>query len=409
MTRRILAVAVAAIALAATTTAPPPAAAQDCQVGQGLGSTLLIPYFEVDTTSALGVTTLFSVNNESSTETLVRVVLWTDWGIPTLGFDVYLVPRDLQSFNVRDLLNGFLPSTGDGKDLSAFNFCNLVAFAPIYPNPALTVGERNTVTALHRGDADPTAGSPSEGLCAGEPYGDGIARGYITVDVVDECSGIQLDELFSPAWGGYFNDGGGGDEAIAIVANRLWGDYFIVTPGEDFAQGSLAIPLWGDGELFTSSDELTFYGRFSGYAATDERVPLPDLWSSRFLDGGPFSGGTSFVVWRDVGTDEDQPMNCDIRPSWWPLGESFMTPRDEAGENPVFLSSTNEFFVATQRVDVSSLPIPYSFGRIQFGLADGPGLTNPRQAWVQTVMSAEGQYSLGMDATAVNERCGVAP
>jgi hypothetical protein len=36
-------------------------------------------------------------------------------------------------------------------------------------------------------------------------------------------------------------------------------------------------------------------------------------------------------------------------------------------------------------------------------------LTNPRQAWVTTVMSASGRFSLGMAASAINERCGTAP
>lgn len=397
-----------ALVVAATAVFSTPALAQDCLVGQGLGSSLLIPYFEVDTSSGSGVTTLFSVNNELGSATLVRVVLWTDWGIPTLSIDVYLEPRDLQSFNVRDLLNGFLPSTGGGADLSGFNFCESETFTPTYVNPALTPAERATITALHRGLPDPTAGSPSEGLCAGEPYGDAIARGYITIDVVDECSGIQLDDLFTPAWPGYFSDGGGGG-GIAILSNHIWGDYFIVNPGQDFAQGAEAIPLWGDAARFDSASELTFYGRFSGYTAIDERVPLPDLWASRFLDGGPFSGGTDFIVWRDVGTDEDAPIACGARPSWWPLEESFLTARDEAGENPVMLSSTDHFFLAAQRLAVGELPIPYNFGRIQFGLADGPTLTNPRQAWVQTVMSAEGRYSVGMGATAINERCDTVP
>lgn len=397
------------LALTVSALSAAPAPAQDCQVGQGLGSSLLIPYFEVDTSSGSGVTTLFAVNNENSNPAVVRVVLWTDWGIPTLGFDVYLGPRDLQTFNLRDLLNGLLPSTGGGADLSGFDFCD-GPLGPTYVNPALTGGQQATLKAYHRGLPDPTAGSPTEGLCAGEPYADAIARGYVTVDVVDECSGIRLDEIFTPADSDfpYFADGGGA-AGIAIISNRLWGDYFIVNPGQDFAQGAEAIPLWADAGLFSSSDELTFYGRFEGYTATDDRVPLPDLWSTRFLDGGPFSGGTELIVWRDVGTTEAEPIACATQPSWWPLEESFLTARDEAGENPVFLDGTNHFYLATQRVPIDDLPIPYNFGRLQLGLADGPGLTSPRQAWVHTVMSAENRYSVGMAAAAINERCGAQP
>lgn len=408
MNRRLLVASMLAAVSVAATASLTPALAQDCQVGQGLGSSLLIPYFEVDTSSGSGVTTLFSVNNESNSPALVRVVLWTDWGIPTLGFDVYLAARDLQSFNVRDLFSGLLPSTGGGADLSGFPFCG-GSLSPTYTNPALNFGQRATFAAYHRGLPNPTAGA-TQGLCAGENHGDPIARGYITVDVVDECSGIRLDKIYTPANSSYpYFANGGGSTGIAIVSNRLWGDYFIVNPGQDFAQGGEAVPLWADAGLFNSANELTFYGRFEGYTATDERVPLPDLWSTRFLQGGPFSGGTELIVWRDVGTAESDPINCATRPSWWPLQESFLTARDEAGEAPVFLSSTNVYDLATQKVGIAALVLPYNFGRLQLGLADGPGLTNPRQAWVATVMSAEGRYSLAMDATAVNERCGAAP
>jgi hypothetical protein len=405
--RRLVASMLAAVSVAAAGSLTP-VFAQDCQVGQGLGSSLLIPYFEVDTSSPSGVTTLFSVNNESGTPALVRVVAWTDWGFPTLGFDVYLEARDLQSFNVRDLLAGLLPSTGGGADLSGFPFCG-GGLSPTYTNPALNASQRATLAAYHRGLPNPSTG-PTQGLCAGENHSDPIARGFITVDVVDECSGIRLDRIYTPADSDYpYFVNGGGSSGIAIVSNRLWGDYFIVNPGQDFAQGGEAVPLWADSGQFNSANELTFYGRFEGYTATDERVPLPDLWSTRFLEGGAFSGGTALIVWRDVGTSEADPINCVSRPSWWPLEESFLTARDEAGENPYFLSSTNVYYLATQRVEISDLAVPYDFGRLQLGLADGPGLTNPRQAWVATVMSAEGRYSVGMDATAVNERCGTAP
>ena len=50
---------------------------------------------------------------------LARVILWTDWGVPTLAFDVYLPGLDVQSFNVRGRFsvgltaNGLLPLCGE--------------------------------------------------------------------------------------------------------------------------------------------------------------------------------------------------------------------------------------------------------------------------------------------------------
>ncbi|MEM7480657.1 MAG: hypothetical protein AAF481_05750 [Acidobacteriota bacterium] len=381
------------------------AQAQECRSGVGLGSTLLIPYFEVNLNSPAGVTTLFSVNNESQFETLVRVVLWTDFGVPTLGFDIWLRPRDLQTMNVRDLLNGIIPSTGAGEDLSAFAFCESATFTPVHSNPALTAAERATLAAFHTGTPDPTSG-----LCASANYFDNTARGYITVDTVDECSAIQTDDTFSPASATYFVNGGGGG-GIGIVQNRLWGDFFIVNPSQDFAQGSEAIAIRGSLTEFAAANEFTFYGRYSNFDAQDERSPLPDLWANRFLEGGPFSGGTQLVVWRDTGTDEVDPFPCaGPGPSWFPLNTSFISARDEAGGNFFNPANTGTALpFATQSLPVSFLNIPYNFGRMQIALADGPGLNNHRQGWVQVLMSAENRYSLGFNGVAINSLCNVVP
>lgn len=385
----------------------PWAAAQDCQVGTGLASSLLIPYFEVDPGNPAGITTLVSIVNEGSQPALARVVFWTDWGIPTLSFDVYLERFDVQTFNLRDQFNGNIPSTGAGADLSSFAFCNSALFTPVHANPVLDPDERAQLVADHSGVA-----GPLEAQCAGEDHGDGLLRGYITVDVVDECSGIQLDETFTPAWGGYFAEGGGGG-GIAVAQNRLWGDFTIVDPANAFAQGSEAVALWSDPSRFTGNPTFTFYGRYNGYDGSDERVPLPTLWATRFLNGGPFSGGTDLLIWRDTGTDDVSRANCGGgKPAWYPLPQSFVTARDESASDASRISlgaGTALFPLATQRVASPSFGLPYAFGRIQMGLADGPGLSNPRQAWVQTVLSASGQFSLGLNARAINELCDSAP
>lgn len=380
--------------------------AQDCNIGTGLASTLLVPYFEYDPNAGpAGVTTLFSVSNELSTPAVVRVVLWTDWGHPTLGFDTYLAPRSLQPYNVRDLFNGTIPSTGEGEDLASFNFCGSPNFRPFHANPALDGDEIAQLEAWHTGQ-----NGPFDAMCAGEDHGDGVVRGYITVDVVDECSGIQLGETFSPAWASYFAEGGGGAGAIAIASNRLWGDFLVIDPSNDLAQGSEAVALWADPDRFIDDPTLTFYGRFDAYSGHDERVPLPSLWVSRFLNGGPFSGGTDLFVWRDTGSDDVSSVPCGGHPAWYPLPQSFATARDENGDGMESLGTGSELFpLATQKVPSSSFGLPYNFGRIQFGLADGPGLTNPRQAWVQTVLSAESRFSLGLNARSINELCDQAP
>ena len=86
--------------------------AGSCRVANQPAATLLVPYFEVDLNDPDGATTLFSVNNASAKPALARMVLWTDWGVPTLAFDIYLTGYDVQTLNLRDLFTGTLPRTG---------------------------------------------------------------------------------------------------------------------------------------------------------------------------------------------------------------------------------------------------------------------------------------------------------
>lgn len=77
-------------------------------------ATLLLPYFEVDLADPQGRTTLFSVNNATPAAALTEVVLWSDLGVPTLSFQIYLTGYDVQTVNLRDIFaTGTLPRTAD--------------------------------------------------------------------------------------------------------------------------------------------------------------------------------------------------------------------------------------------------------------------------------------------------------
>src|SRR4051794_35500038 len=88
--------------------APVARAADPCSIDQMPAATLLLPYFEVDPANPAGLTTLFSINNGSAAAVLANVQIWTDLGVPTLGFNVYLTGYDVQTINLRDLFNGQL-------------------------------------------------------------------------------------------------------------------------------------------------------------------------------------------------------------------------------------------------------------------------------------------------------------
>jgi hypothetical protein len=46
---------------------------------------------------------------------LAHVTLWTDWGIPTFTFDVYLEGRDSVEVDLRLLFRGIVPQSGPGR------------------------------------------------------------------------------------------------------------------------------------------------------------------------------------------------------------------------------------------------------------------------------------------------------
>src|ERR1700743_3584845 len=95
-----------------------PVSAVICTEDAVPAATLLLPYFEVDLNNPNGLTTLFSVNNASSTAVLAHVVVWSDLSVPVLDFNIYLTGYDVQSVNLRDIIvSGNLPQTAsDGQD-----------------------------------------------------------------------------------------------------------------------------------------------------------------------------------------------------------------------------------------------------------------------------------------------------
>ena len=397
MKSRILGVAVLALMLLAVSPAFAQPDGDGCFVGRGLGATLLYPYFEADLNFFNGPATLISLNNGLADDTLVRVVFWTDWGNPTLAFDVYLPGFSVQTLNLRDTMNGGIPSTGDGADLSAFDNCDVNP--PFHSNPALTADEIAQLQADHTGQLGPLADN-----CAGSPHTDGIARGYITVDVVDECSGV---EGFAPdvtpastSSPSYFTNGDG--TGVAIDENRLWGDIFYLSNDAASAQGSPAVALWADADAFSAPSQFTFYGRFSNWDTRDNRVPLPRAWSQRFINGGPFAGGADLVVYQDTGQGEAFA-DCGSTPSGFPLDSLLFAIADTGDEILDFSDSWGTFAGrATQRSSIGSLSIPYAFGWTQVDA----GLS---QLWVQPTLSASGLYSASLDGTAVGFLCSQEP
>jgi hypothetical protein len=404
-----------ALLLLLTIAVPPAARADLCALDHAPAATLLLPYFEVDLGAATGKTTLFSINNVGAQPRLAHVTLWTDLGIPTLAFDVYLTGYDVQTVNLRDVFAaGVLPRTADqGRDpADTLSPAGAAAWDASFPGceglppQALPASFLDHLQRAHSGRPSPLF----EGKCAGrnldQPQ---VMRGYATIDVVKSCT------LLRPNDPGYFGAGG-----VAGFDNVLWGDFFYVDPAGSFAQGDDLVRIEADPTRF-SAGGATFYGRYVGGTGADGREPLPTMWANRFLNGGPFSGGTAVVVWREVPWAA-LPFRCITAPAGFPLSQKDLVVFDEQEhplvqapfpipEQPPTRPST-PFPGAASREGVGGpdLPLPYAVGWLLTDLA--PLANEPAdpyaQAWLGQVSSSQGRYSVGFQGTHLNSLCATA-
>lgn len=363
-----------------------------CIIGPTSASTLLFPYFEVDPVG-FGVTSLISINSNSTSSGLARVTLWTDVAYPTASFDIYLRAFDVVPINLRDVFQGNVPSTGGGVEFSPTSLCARVP--PNYETPIGSVAERQQLIANHTG-----VRGPINAGCFGSATGDGIARGYITVDQVNDCRGASLvDSSFNPRFdSGYFADGGQG---IANNNNSLWGDLVIVDPNEASAQGFDAVAIRADASRFGDTGESTFYGPYHGNSAKDNRMPLPHSWQTRFLNGGAFGGGASIIVWRgdhQIDSLGRGGFPCGELPAGYPLDAS-LDASDEDAQNLVSLPDA-PVGLATQRVSIDEFDIPYPFGFLSIR-----SIVFEDQMWVTPILSAGGLFSAGYHARPEGSIC----
>lgn len=367
-------------------------------------ATLLLPYFEVDVSNPNGATTLLSINNASATAILAHVTVWTDLGVPTFAYNIYLTGYDVQTINVRDIFNGTLSRTASaGQDptntispkgpLSQdINFASCNGQLPL---PAADANYINHLQRSHKGLSSPYFSDK----CSARSLGDDMVRGYITVDTVNNCT------LRVPGEIGYFGAGGSGD---ATNQNVLWGDYFFVNPAENSAQGDSLVHIEASASNPETSvaGQYTFYGKYVGWNAADNREPLGSVWAARFLNGGTFTGGTSLLSWRDSKVAQ-APFSCGASPAWYPLLNENIVAFDES-ENPEDVGTANGDAIpaATQKSRVNAdFGVSPSFGWLYLNLnhttANPSEDPKAAQSFVSPVMDASGRFSVGFRAIAI--------
>jgi hypothetical protein len=279
-------------------------------------ATLLIPYFEVDLDNATGRNTLIGLTNTSATALLANVTLWTNTGVPVFGFNVYLTGYDVITMNMRTIMDGTLPLTASagqdpGNTISPkglrsqdINFASCQGQLP-YNTP---------VVASYVADLKLSfTGRPSTvqfaGRCVGTNLGDNVARGYVTINTVNNCTFRKPNEI------GYFSAGGTGD---ATNQNILLGDYTLIDVSQNVMNMDNAVHIEADAAnpLTSTPGNYTFYGRNVAWTAADNREPLATNWR---LQGE--TNNTNAVIWRDPKVTPNSFVCASQRPSWAPLNQ----------------------------------------------------------------------------------------
>ncbi|MEO6324110.1 MAG: Ig-like domain-containing protein [Thermoanaerobaculia bacterium] len=407
MKKGLLLMVIAVVALGASVA--PPAHAVVCTVDNVPAATLLLPYFEVDLANPNGADTTFTINNASATAVLAHVTLWTDLGVPTQTFDIYLTGYDVEKVDLRLLFAaGVTPRTASaGQDPAEkisphgpvsqdINFASCNGRLPL---PPLTAAEVAHIRAAHTGAASPTFG----GNCSGLAVGDNIARGYVTIDSVNACNPFLPDDPLYVPYITFQNVFFGNFEYVNRTLTTTYAGALVGVEAS-FSNPEVSVP-----------GQYTFYGRYNNYTATDRREPLATQWQTRILSNAAFGQNTDLIVWRDPGV-ASTPFACGGNPSWYPLPLENLVLFDEQ-EFPVVPApaTSNLFAAAAQRIPASSLGSPYASGyvRATLSLPAGTGSVNPpedvraRQSYVFAVTSSNGKYGIGLNGFALDTACAV--
>jgi hypothetical protein len=334
-------------------------------------ASLLLPYFEVDLNNSTPAadTTVLSITNTSATAILNHVVIWTDLGVPALEFNVYLTGYDLFRLNLQQLLlTGNMPQTAsagqDPGDLISpkgtfsqdINFASCNGQLPYSPLPGPQLAG---IQAALTGHASVNYGT---NLCGAINHGDNIARGYITIDTVNNCT------IRFPGEAGYFGAGGSGD---VTNQNVLVGDAFYLNPAKNHAFSVPLVSLTADATnpATNMTGDYTFYGKYDNFTAIDNRQPTSTNFINRYVNAGSPQGlnyinqGSQVIVWRDSkisGVTSPLGFTCGTPPSWYPLGQEGLVAFDEQ-ENIQAPAVTNPFPAQTRKVPLAGATVPITF------------------------------------------------
>jgi hypothetical protein len=403
-----------------------------CDIGVAPAATLLLPYFEVDITSAAGTgeTTIFTITNVSQLPQVAHITLWTDYSYPVIDFNVFLTGYDVQSINLYDVIRRgqIAPDDGTGFDVSPVGeLSGNTVTQTVFDNPLVAEDTCVDLPVLlpqiyvtRMQSAFTTGKVPAAGAAGACNTAGGIhanAVGYATIDVTATCS------TSLPTDADYFTE-------EILFDNVLIGDYQQINGNEDFAQGNpmvhiRAIPEGGTaatriGPAFAVNFDRTFYSRYQAGGVADARQPLPALWAARWISGGATGFETFFKIWREGATTSTTV--CSAYPAaGGTIGITELVRFDEE-ENPETLAP--DIVISPPIVNAPVLPetsltnvtneaiFPANTqdavaGWMYMNLDAVNNTGNPpaTQNWVIVSMRAEDRFSVDFDAAWLGNGC----
>lgn len=437
-----------------------PADANICAFDNAPAATLLFPFAAIDYNDPVGgMSTEISITNTSWQAQIVRVTVWTDFGVSILNFNIILTGYDVIRFDSGQLFQtGQLPvtlwgphQTNEGvQDRGPMSTANTLNQTPGLflepPDATMSLGDRCNPTNtsypglyttpipqaflnLFRGYLQVSQTTPrySSDDCT-KPFANPYIADpppwwqtrsdstptwfYLTADVVETCN-----RNFPNSFGYFTNE--------ALYDNVLVGD--ITWRSAAWVAAAPAVHIEADYDLGAvatthpgSGFPVSFYHRYAvlSDAVSDYREPLPTAWSMRYQGIGTDFIGTSFLAWKGstnyselydleitgsnvLAPDELIATNCLAYTYYaWDEDENVVTVTTPAVE-------VNQFLLATQQVDAEEFQLPGSDGWALFiwppsnwtSVVAGP--PDIWQTWMGSLVDYPGQGRVFMPANPI--------
>ncbi|MEW5847518.1 MAG: hypothetical protein AB2A00_01845 [Myxococcota bacterium] len=386
------------LTLLAATLSTLPALARPGTLDVAPAKLLLLPHFEVDLDDPNNVNTSFVITNVSATATLVKVTLWTDLGVPVTSFSVYNTGYDVTEVDLRLLLaHGLPPHTAtDGQDQrddispqgdfsQDINFASCTAGGAGYPSGTVEGDPLPPTTWSEARQARVRAaltGQPVEdwgGRCGGQDHGDGIARGYVTAELITSCNSLL------PGDPGYWDN--------SWLANYLLGEFTIIhrTRGLGLTAPMAHVEAAQVGSRSLDVGLGTFYEHRGASGGQDRLEPLPSVWQVRHAGAGaggaygPLAQGqTHLLAWRDPGATV-LPFTCGTLPAPFPLQTASVTSFDDQEEIAAAPNTLLPLVSNLVTLDAQA-GIPHASGVLHVNLSHG---TAPRGGYLVSTFTPD--------------------